>query len=92
VSETSEAPARVGSSVLSAIGRTPPVELSHVARDLDGRILAKLEYLNPGGSKKDRIALRMIEDAERSGELQPGQPSWSSRVATREPGWRSSLR
>jgi threonine dehydratase len=62
-----------GDSVLSAIGGTPLVELGRVTRGLEGRILAKLEYLNPGGSKKDRIALRMIEDAERSGGLRPGQ-------------------
>jgi cysteine synthase A len=60
-------------SVLGAVGRTPLVELARVGRGLDGRILAKLEYLNPGGSKKDRIALRMIEDAEASGALRPGQ-------------------
>ena len=60
-------------SVLSAIGGTPLVDLGRITRGLDGRILAKLEYLNPGGSKKDRIALRMIEDAERSGDLRPGQ-------------------
>lgn len=63
----------VGSSVLDAIGHTPLVELSRITRDLDGRILAKLDYLNPGGSKKDRIALRMIRDAEASGDLAPGQ-------------------
>ncbi len=44
-----------------------------MASHVDGRVLAKLEYLNPGGSKKDRIALRMIEDAEASGDLRPGQ-------------------
>jgi len=64
----------VCSSVLDAIGRTPLVELGRFTRGLDGRVLAKLELLNPGGSKKDRIALRMIEDAERSGALRPGQP------------------
>jgi len=58
------------SSVLESIGHTPLVEL---ARFGAGRILAKLEYLNPGGSKKDRIALQMIEDAERNGHLRPGQ-------------------
>jgi cysteine synthase A len=63
----------VGPSVLSAIGDTPLVELSRLTHALDGRIVAKLEYLNPGGSKKDRIALRLIEDAEASGALQPGQ-------------------
>jgi cysteine synthase A len=62
-------------SVLDAIGHTPLVELSRaIAGDVDGRIVAKLEHLNPGGSKKDRIALRMIEDAQASGALTPGQP------------------
>lgn len=62
-----------GASVLSAIGQTPLVELARVTSGLDGRVVAKLEYLNPGGSKKDRIALRMVEDAEASGALRPGQ-------------------
>ncbi|MEO8264211.1 MAG: cysteine synthase family protein [Ilumatobacteraceae bacterium] len=62
-----------GASVLAAIGRTPLVELSRVTSGLDGRVVAKLEYLNPGGSKKDRIALRMVEDAEANGALRPGQ-------------------
>ncbi len=60
-------------SVLEAIGNTPLVELSRITRGLPGRILLKLDYLNPGFSKKDRAALRIIEDAERSGALRPGQ-------------------
>jgi len=60
-------------SVLEAIGNTPMVELSRITRDLEGRIIGKLEYLNPGYSKKDRIALQMIEEAEANGSLQPGQ-------------------
>jgi cysteine synthase A len=62
-------------STAEAIGQTPMVDLSRlVARSgLSGRILAKLEYLNPGFSKKDRIARQMIEDAEAQGLLQPGQ-------------------
>jgi len=60
-------------SVLGAIGNTPLVELSRLTRGLEGRILAKLEYLNPGFSKKDRIALQMIEEAEADGRLKPGQ-------------------
>lgn len=60
-------------SVLGAIGNTPLVELSRLTRGREGRILAKLEYLNPGFSKKDRIALQMIEEAEAEGELKPGQ-------------------
>lgn len=62
-------------SALEAIGNTPLVELSRLTRslNLDGRILAKLEFLNPGYSKKDRIARQMIEDAEAQGLLQAGQ-------------------
>ena len=60
-------------SVLGAIGNTPLIELSRITRGVKGRILAKLEYLNPGFSKKDRIALQMIEEAEAAGTLQPGQ-------------------
>ena len=60
-------------STLEAIGETPLVELGRITRDLDGRILAKLEMLNPGFSKKDRIALQIIEDAEAEGFLKPGQ-------------------
>ena len=60
-------------SVVEAIGRTPLVELSRLTRGLGGRILAKLEYLNPGFSKKDRIARQIVEDAEADGTLAPGQ-------------------
>jgi cysteine synthase A len=62
------------SSVVDAIGETPLVELSRITHGLDGRLLAKLEYLNPGGSKKDRIARQIIEDAEADGSLKVGQP------------------
>jgi cysteine synthase A len=64
---------KVFSSVLEAIGNTPLVELSRITRSLPGRILLKLDYLNPGFSKKDRAALGIIEEAERSGALLPGQ-------------------
>jgi cysteine synthase A len=64
---------RILASAIEAIGETPLVELSRITRDVDGRILAKLEYLNPGFSKKDRIARQMIEDAEAQGDLVPGQ-------------------
>ena len=60
-------------SVVDAIGETPLVELSRIARGLGGRLLAKLEYLNPGHSKKDRIARQIVEDAEQDGSLRPGQ-------------------
>lgn len=60
-------------SAIEAIGDTPLVELSRLTRGIQGRILAKLEYLNPGFSKKDRIARQIIEDGEESGDLMPGQ-------------------
>ena len=60
-------------SVLEAIGETPLVDLGRITRGLEGQILAKLEYLNPGFSKKDRNALQMIEEAEAQGALRPGQ-------------------
>jgi cysteine synthase A len=61
------------SSAIEAIGRTPLVELSRITKGHGGRILAKLEYLNPGMSKKDRIARQIIEDGEANGMLQRGQ-------------------
>ncbi len=59
-------------SLIDLVGNTPLVRLSSLAADLPPLVLAKVEYFNPGGSVKDRIALRMIEAAERSGELRPG--------------------
>jgi cysteine synthase A len=60
-------------SVLHAIGHTPLVELQRFSQRLNGRIFGKLENLNPGASKKDRIALQIIEDAERDGRLATAQ-------------------
>lgn len=56
------------------IGRTPLLELSHIEKELDlkAKLVAKLEYFNPAGSVKDRIAKAMIDDAEKSGKLKPG--------------------
>src|SRR5579871_634081 len=59
-------------TVLDLIGGTPMVRLQRVASDVEPTVLAKLEYMNPGGSVKDRIGLRMIEAAEREGLLRPG--------------------
>ncbi len=57
---------------LDALGNTPLVRLHAVTKGLAPTVLAKLEMLNPGGSVKDRIGIRMIEDAERRGQLRPG--------------------
>lgn len=59
-------------SILAAIGNTPLVALERLTNGLPSKILAKIEFANPGASIKDRIALRIIEVAERSGRLQPG--------------------
>jgi len=64
----------ISSSAIDVIGGTPLVDLSRLAHGLGGRLLGKLEYLNPGGSKKDRVARQIIEDAEMDGTLQRGQP------------------
>ena len=58
--------------IADLVGGTPLVKLNQVTEGIDCTVLAKVEYLNPGGSVKDRIALKMIEAAEASGELQPG--------------------
>lgn len=60
-------------SASAAIGATPLVELRNLTAGLEGRILAKLEYLNPGFSKKDRVARQIIVDATADGRLAPGQ-------------------
>jgi cystathionine beta-synthase len=64
--------AREYPTVLDLVGDTPLVRLQKVGADLGPTLLAKLEYMNPGGSVKDRIGLRMIEAAEREGKLKPG--------------------
>ncbi|MCK1998251.1 cysteine synthase family protein [Psychrobacillus psychrodurans] len=60
------------SSVQDLIGNTPVVEIKHIPIPNNCRIFAKLEYLNPGGSVKDRLGLSLIEDGEKSGKLLPG--------------------
>ena len=59
-------------TIIEAIGNTPLVRLHKTARGLRPELLAKVEFLNPGGSVKDRIGLGMIEAAEREGRLRPG--------------------
>ena len=59
-------------NILETIGNTPLVKLNSVTKDIQATILAKIETVNPGNSIKDRMALKMIEDAEKSGKLKPG--------------------
>jgi cystathionine beta-synthase len=59
-------------SICQAVGQTPMVRLSRFGRDLPCELLGKCEFMNPGGSVKDRIGVRMLEDAEKSGRIKPG--------------------
>jgi cysteine synthase A len=63
---------RIAPTAATLVGETPMVELRRLGEGLDAEILAKLEYLNPGGSVKDRIGVAMIDAAERDGRLEPG--------------------
>lgn len=65
---------KIYNSVTELIGRTPLLEVKNLEqrRNLKARVLVKLEYFNPAGSVKDRVALNMIEDAEKSGRIRPG--------------------
>ena len=63
---------KIHDTILDAIGNTPLVRLNRINKGIDAEILVKCEYLNPSGSTKDRIALKMIEEAEKAGKLQAG--------------------
>ena len=88
---------KIYTSADQLIGKTPLLELTHIeqAEKLEARVLAKLEYFNPAGSVKDRIAKAMIDEAEAKGQLKPGSviieppatrasalPPWPPRAAT----------
>ena len=62
----------IRNNILETIGNTPLVKLNTVTQDVDALVLAKVEYFNPGNSVKDRMALKMVEDAEKDGRLKPG--------------------
>ena len=59
-------------NILETIGNTPLVKLNKIVKEVDALVLAKVETFNPGNSVKDRMALKMIEDAEADGRLKPG--------------------
>ena len=63
---------KIYTSADQLIGHTPLLELTHIEEGLGAKIVAKLEYFNPAGSVKDRIAKAMLDDAEKSGKLKPG--------------------
>lgn len=63
---------RYSKNILETIGNTPLIKLNKITSEIDALVLAKVEYFNPGNSVKDRMALKMIEDAEKDGRLKPG--------------------
>ena len=63
---------KYANNILDTIGNTPLIKLNSIAKEVDALVLAKVEYFNPGNSVKDRMALKMIEDAEADGRLKPG--------------------
>jgi cystathionine beta-synthase len=63
---------RIHESILSAVGHTPMVKLARIGHDLPCELLGKCEFMNPGGSVKDRIGVRMLLDAEAQGRIKPG--------------------
>ncbi|MDQ2653903.1 MAG: pyridoxal-phosphate dependent enzyme, partial [Chloroflexota bacterium] len=69
---TTASTANIRSDVIDALGHTPLVRLNSVTKGLRTPVVAKLEMMNPGGSVKDRIGIRMVEEAERKGWLRPG--------------------
>ena len=78
----------IRTELTALIGNTPMLKLSKItdSPDIKAEVIVKLEYFNPGGSVKDRIALAMIEDAERSGLLKPGATIIEP-TSGNTPGW-----
>ena len=63
---------KVSNNILETIGNTPMVRINRITSGVKATVLAKLEFFNPGASVKDRMAIKMVEDAEKSGALKPG--------------------
>ena len=85
---------KIYTSADQLIGHTPLLELAHIEaqENLPAKILAKLEYFNPAGSVKDRIAKAMIDDAEASGKLKPGSVIIEPTSGNTASAWRPSPR
>ena len=63
---------KISNNILETIGNTPLVKLNKITKEVEATVLAKVEYFNPGSSVKDRMAVKMVEDAEKDGRLKPG--------------------
>ena len=64
---------KYANSVLDLIGNTPLVKLNKVTEGIQATVLVKLEYMNPGGSAKDRIAVKMLDEAAKEGKINPAE-------------------
>ena len=62
----------IKNNILETIGNTPMIKLNKITKDVPWMVLAKVDYFNPGNSIKDRMALKMVEVAEKEGKLKPG--------------------
>ena len=76
--------ARIVNSVLELVGQTPIVKLNNISEENSADIYLKLEYFNPGSSVKDRIALAMVEAAEKNGQLKDGEQLLNQQAETLE--------
>ncbi len=63
---------KISNNILETIGNTPMVRLNNITSSIESQVLVKLEFFNPGSSVKDRMAVKMVEDAEKQGLLNPG--------------------
>ncbi|EPR29837.1 Beta-cyano-L-alanine synthase [Geobacillus sp. WSUCF1] len=84
--------ARTVNSITELIGDTPAVKLNRIVDEDSADVYLKLEFMNPGSSVKDRIALAMIEAAEKAGKLKPGDTIVERQAATLGSDWRWSRR
>ena len=72
LSKSESSKSKIFDSITETIGNTPMVKLNKITNEIESKVYAKLEFFNPGASVKDRMALKMVEDAEKSGLLKPG--------------------
>ena len=78
----------IAANINALIGNTPLVQLNQLAQGLPARVAVKLEFFNPAGSVKDRIAIAMVESAEKAGKIKAGSTIVEATSATQASAWR----